>query len=331
MNEITHLLLWGLVVVGTAGAAIAAPAVPLKVVTDVPLGGHPTRLDYQSIDPGRQLLFIAHLGDSQVIVFDTSANRVAARIANVSHVHGVLAIPDRARVYASATGKNEVVAIDEVSFRIVARIPGGDYPDGMAYAPGEHKLYVSDEHGRTVTVIDVNTNRRVATIAVGGEVGNTQYDPVSKHVFSNVQTRGDIVEIDPATDEVIARTPLAGAKGNHGLLIDPVSRLAFIACEGNNKLLVLDMVGRKVSASFNVGSDPDVLALDPDLGHLYVASEAGVVSIFKLNSGRVTKIGDAIIGPNAHAVAVDPATHRSYFPLMNVGGRTVVRIMEPVH
>lgn len=323
----------GLLLVGFAVGAIAAPVpatLPLKVVTDAPLGGHTTRLDYESMDLGRQLLFIAHLGDSQIIVFDTAANRVVTRIADVSHVHGILAIPERARVYASATGRNEVVAIDEVNFRVVARIPGGDYPDGMAYVPAEHKLYVSDERGKTVTVIDVNTNRRVATIAMGGEVGNTQYDPVSRHVFSNVQTRGDLVEIDPATDKVIARIPLAGARGNHGLLIDPVSRLAFIACEGNNKLLVLNMVGRRVSASFNVGSDPDVLALDPGFGRLYVASEAGVVSIFKVSSERVTKIGDALIGPDAHVVAVDPATHRSYFPLMNVAGRTVMRIFEPV-
>lgn len=334
MGEITAWLFFGLLLVGPAlgaGTAPAPAAGPLKVVVDAPLGGRPTRFDYESMDLRRRLLFIAHLGDSQVVVFDTAANRVVARVADVSQVHGVLAIPERARVYASATGKNEVVAIDEASFRVIARIPGGDYPDGMAYAPDDHKLYVSDEHGKTVTVIDVGTNRRVATIAVGGEVGNTQYDPVSKHVFSNVQTRGDLVEIDPATDSVIARIPLAGAKGNHGLLIDPSSRLAFIACEENDRLLVLDMVRRTVTTSFGVGRDPDVLALDTGSGLLYVASEAGMVSSFKVSPGRVEKVGDSLIGPDAHTVAVDPTTHRSFFPLMDVGGGPIVRIAEPVH
>lgn len=141
---------------------------PLKQVFDVPLGGQPTRLDYESFDPERHLLYIAHLGDSEVIVFDTRASRVVGRIPGVASVHGVLAVPELSRVYASATGSNEIVAIDEATLKITARMPGGRYPDGMAYAPDAHKLYVSDETGETETVIDVRSNTRVATIALGG-------------------------------------------------------------------------------------------------------------------------------------------------------------------
>jgi hypothetical protein len=77
-----------------AATSASAPAPPLQLesVADIPLGGHPTRLDYASLDTGRHLLFIAHLGDSEVIVFDTEARRVVKRIANVSHVHGVLSL-----------------------------------------------------------------------------------------------------------------------------------------------------------------------------------------------------------------------------------------------
>ncbi len=309
--------------------AAPAPSLPLVRVADVPLGGNATRLDYGSLDPGRRLLFIAHLGDSAVIVFDTQAARVVSRIPGISKVHGVLAIPELGEVYASATGTNEVVAIDENSLKITARMPGGVYPDGMAFAPLVHKLYVSDEHGGTDTVIDVKTHTRVATIALGGEVGNTQYDPASKHIFSNVQTRNQLLEIDPTADQVIERIDLPGAEGNHGLLIEPRRHRAFIACEGNDKLLVLDLQTKKVTASFGVGGDPDVLAFDPGLQHLYLAGEAGIVSIFKAESGSVSKIGETFVGPNAHVVAVDPSTHQAYFPLMNLHGRTVLRIMRP--
>ena len=259
---------------------------PLRIVADVPLGGHPTRLDYASVDSARHVLFIAHLGDSAVIAFDTRVLRVSARIPGISHVHGVLVIPELDRLYASATGTNEVVAIDEESLKITARIPAGIYPNGMAYAPEAHKLYVSDEHGNTDTVIDVRTNARVATIPLGGEAGNTQYDAGSTHVFVSVQTRRQLVEIDPATDTIVARIDLPGADGNHGLLIEPEQRRAFIACENNAKLLVLDLQTRKVTASFDVGDDPDVMAYDPGLHYVYVAAESGVVSTFKVEAGR---------------------------------------------
>lgn len=324
---------FGILLLGVPGlAAVAAgppAAVSLVPVADVPLGGNPTRLDYESLDPGRHLLFIAHLGDSAVIVFDTEKKQVVTRVPGVSHVHGVLAIPELGAVYASATGTNEVVAIDEATLKITARAPGGVYPDGMAYAPEAHKLYVSDEHGDTETVIDVRTNSRVTTIPLGGDVGNTQYDPVTKHIFVNVQTRRQLAEIDPASDKVVARNDLPGAEGNHGLLIEPEQRQAFIACEGNHKLLVLDLNTRKVSANFEVGEDPDVLAYDPGPGYLYVAAESGIVSVFRAKAGQISKVAETRLGPNAHVVAVDPAAHESYFPLKSLGGRTILRIMRP--
>ena len=302
---------------------------PLTTVAEVPLPGNATRWDYASLDAKRHHLFLAHLGDSAVAVFDTVQRKVIATIPDISHVHGVLYVPQRDRVYASATGTNEVVAIDARTFKIVARMPGGDYPDGMAYAPGVHKLYVSDEHGGTDTVIDVVSNKRIATIPLGGEVGNTQYDPVSRHIFANAQTRDQLVEIDPATDKVIAWINLPGAKGNHGLYIDASARLAFVACEGNDKLLVLDLTSRKVLAAFDVAKDPDVLAFDPALGWLYVAGESGQVSVFKVRGQTVSALGTARLGPNAHVVAVDSVTHEAFFPLKPARGKPMLRITRP--
>jgi YVTN family beta-propeller protein len=320
------------VLMGVATAVSAAAAspgdLPLTRVADVPLGGHTTRLDYESIDTSRHLLFVAHLGDGAVIVFDTQSQRVVSRIADVRSVHGVLAIAELGKVYASATGTNEVVAIDEGSLKITARMPGGIYPDGMAYAPPVHKLYVADEHGDSVTVIDANTDQRMTTIPLGGEAGNVQYDASSKHVFANVQTRHELAEIDTVTDKLVARIDLPGAEGNHGLLIDSARRRAFIACEDNDKLLVLNLESKKVEATFALGKDPDVLAFDPRLDRLYVASESGIVSLFAVAPGPVSKLGEGLLGPHAHVVAVDPATHRSYFPLMNLNGQPVLRIMD---
>ena len=311
-------------------AATAGAPLPLQPLADVPLGGHATRLDYASVDTHRHLLFIAHLGDSAVIVFDTGTQQLSRRINGISEVHGVLAVPELDTAYASATGTNEIVAIDEGTLAVTARMPGGVYPDGIAYAPAAHKLYVSDEAGRTETVIDVRTRQRLATIPLGGEAGNSQYDPATRHIFVNVQTLGELIEIDPATDRVTARIKLPGAQSNHGLLIEPQQRRAFIACEHNRRLLVLDLETRQVTGSFEVGETPDVLAYDPGLQYLYVATESGVVSLFKAEPREIRLLGSGHVGPNAHVAAVDPATHKVFFPLKSVGGQPVLRIMSPL-
>ena len=296
--------------VSCASALGSAPSLSLRTIADIPLGGHATRLDYASIDPTRHLLFIAHLGDSEVIAFDTKAKRVVGRFAHVSRVHGVLVIPELGRVYASATGTNEVVAIDETTLKITARIPGGIYPDGIAYAPEAHKIYVSDEHGGTDTVVDVRSNARIATIQIGGEIGNTQYDAATRHVFVNAQTRAELVEIDPDIDMIIRRIPVPNAQGNHGLLIDSAQHRAFIACEGNDKLVVLDLLSGNTLATFTVAKDPDVLAIDSSNQDLYVAGESGLVSAFKLGPNSVAKESELFVGSNAHVVAVDSSTHQ---------------------
>jgi len=231
-------------------------------------------------------------------------------------------------VYASATGTDEVVAIDETTFKITARMPGGVYPDGIAYAPDAHKLYVSDEHGGTDTVIDVRTNTVIATIRIGGSIGNTQYDAGTRHIFVNAQTKRELVEIDPATDTIVRRIAVPGAKENHGLLIDSASHRAFIACEGNDKLFVLDLRTGKILASFSVAKDPDVLALDPDRQELYVAGESGQVTAFKLGADTVDKTAESFLATHAHVVAVDPSIHQVYFPLQDVNGQPMLRIMS---
>lgn len=313
-------------------AALAAGSLDraLVPVTKISLPGGATRLDYQSIDSARRLLFIAHLGDGVVDVIDLRTNAVRAVIPGIDRVHGVLAIPSLGRVYASATGTNEVVAIDEGTLRITARAPAGVYPDGLAFANPEHKLYISDERGRTVTAIDIHTNQRVATIELGGEAGNVQYDSVSDRVLVNSQTSRELVEIDPHVDKIVKRTHLSGCESNHGLSLSESMRIAYIACEDNAALLTVNLDSVSVTSTEKVGDTPDVLALDMQRHRLYVAAESGVVAVFAVGrSGLLKPIGMALLASNAHSVAVDPTTGYTYFPIEQGGNGPVLLVFAP--
>jgi hypothetical protein len=79
----------------------------------VELPGYTSRFDYASLDPGRGLLFIAHLGASEVVEVDTRSQRVVRTFGGIAGVHGVLVVPDKHRVYATATSANRMVILDE--------------------------------------------------------------------------------------------------------------------------------------------------------------------------------------------------------------------------
>jgi DNA-binding beta-propeller fold protein YncE len=197
--------------------------------------------------------------------------------------------------------------------------------------PELQQLYVSDEMGGEEIVIDAVKNKRLAYIKLEGEVGNTRYYPNSHRIFVNVQTRNELVAINPQTQKIILRYSLQGGKHPHGLCLDPNSRLVFIGCDGDEKLVVVDLDDFHEVGVSDVGKDPDVLEFDSQLGFLYVASESGTVSIFRVRDRKVEKIGDFPVGANAHTVAVDPKTHLVYFPLRKSGPGPVMRIMKPAN
>ncbi len=302
---------------------------PLRTVADVPLTGRATRFDYQSFDPQSGRLYVAHLGDDMLTVFDTNAGKVIGDVKDLKSVHGVLAVPELHRVYATATGTDELAVIDDQTWQVVARVPAGDYPDGIAYASNVGKLYVSDKHGKADTVIDAKTNRRVTTIKLAGGAGNTQYDSASGHVFVAVHGVDQIAEIDPQADKVVASYDLPGCEESHGLLIDGDHRLALVACEENARLAVFDLTKNGMAAIFPTGNDPDVLAFDTGLGRLYVSAESGTVTIFEVRGRGLEKVAQGFYAKGAHTVAVDSRTHRVYFPLEDVGGKPTLRVAAP--
>jgi DNA-binding beta-propeller fold protein YncE len=310
----------------TVGAV--GPALPLRLVGDYLLSGNATRFDYASMDAARGTIWVAHMGDGSVEAFDTKSNRVTQTVAisPSASVRGVLAA--RGKVYAAAQGLHSIVVLDARSGARLAAVPAGDV-DGLAYDPVTQRIFVSDEGGRNVTVVDARTNTRIGAVDLGGEAGNTVYDPVSQHIFVGVQTRDEIAEIDPVRLRIARRYGVPGCSFSHSVFVDAGQRAAYVGCQHNVRLVRLDLRTGKVDGSAGAGIGVDVLALDPGLHRLYAASESGVVSIYDVGEGRFDRVAQAFLHLHAHVVAVDAVTHRVYFPLQDVAGKPVMRVMDP--
>jgi DNA-binding beta-propeller fold protein YncE len=311
-----------------ADAGSTGSALPLKTVARAPLSGAAIRFDYTSLDPTTNKLWISHMNASQLLAFDVRTRKIVKTIP-APGVHGVISVPSLGRVFASATDAHEVFTINAKTGAVLARAPAGAYPDGLAYDPVERHVFISDETGGVETVINAR-GRRIAAISLGGEAGNVQYDAGSGRILADVQTRGDIAIIDPRSDRIVRRLALDGCASPHGLLVDSSRRLAFIACDANARLLTLDLRSMRVTGNASVGDTPDVLAFDSSLHRLYVSAESGVVAVFAEHAHSLTKLGQAMLAPHAHTVAVDPRTHLVYFPLESGStGRPQLLIMKP--
>ena len=301
---------------------------PLKKIADVPLPGAAVRFDYQSLDPSHDRLYIAHMNAGQLVVFDVKTRAVVAALDGFPKVHGVLAVPEMGRVYTSNTGEHKMAVVDMQTLKTIAKAGPVNYPDGLAFAPGPQRVFVSDEHGDADVAVDARTNSLIATIPLGGGAGNTVYDSGSTRILVAVHKKNELVAIDPASAKITGRYGVIGIDHPHGIALDVASRLAFVAGEGNSKVAVVDLTNMQVLATYDVGKDPDVLAFDPGWKLLYVSAESGNVAVFKENGKALVPEGMFSM-PHAHTVSVDPRTHLVYFPLQNVDGHPVLRIMSP--
>ncbi|HXS09174.1 MAG TPA: hypothetical protein VN852_04260 [Candidatus Krumholzibacteria bacterium] len=320
---VSILLAIAALVAGCAGSSLPA----LNTSADIPLPGNPTRFEGQSFDPTNNRLYIAHSGDGELVMVDTSAKRVIANLPNFPGCTGVLAVPEMESVFVSVPGRDEVTMMNTSSLK-VTRAAGGESPYSLVWASGIGKVYVSDRKDTKATVIDIRMKNRVTTIDLGGEMGAAVYDTKTGRILMNSRSTNELVEIDPATDIVASRLKLSG-KTPHGLQIAPSSRVAFAACADDAKLLVIDLEKFKVIDTLVTGEGPDALAFDEGNGMLYVGTEANVVSVYQLKGKNLKRMGDVEVGTNPHSVCVNTTTHEVYIPLENVNGKPVLRVMSP--
>mgnify|MGYP000647398563 CR=1 FL=1 len=305
---------------------------PLELITDVTLPGGATRFDYQDVDPAHRQLVVVHMNDNAVEILDLRDGSLRGRVTGIATPRGVVVAPEVNRIFVTSK-PGELVIIDSTSLGEVRRVKTGTAPDGVAWDPVDKIVAVSDQHDGALSLIADSGDGARHQIPLGVETGNVIYDGARRRFWITLVRSSppdQLVAVDPVSSAVTARLDLPGCQRAHGLRLHPDGQSAFIACENNNLLVRVELAGAHGIASAATGQQPDVLAIDPGIGWLYVAPESGDVAIFDIKQPGLTVIGHAHPGDNAHSVAADPATHRVFFPLMHgPAGLPVLRIMKP--
>ena len=308
----------------------AAESLPvLTQIASIDLPGPPgKRFDYLVIDYDNGLLFSTHLAANQTYVIDLKNNDVLQTISDTPGAEGIEHVPEEGKIYTSNAGDDTVGVVDLKTMRVMRKIPTERKPDGSTYAAIAHKLYVSDERANAVAVIDVRTDEIVTTLHFDSETGVPIYDVNSKLVYVNLQDRSELAAIDPRTDQVVARYPVEGCKRNHGMALDVENHRAFLACEGNDKLVMFDLDAHKAIASLPMPSGADVVQFDPGIRRVYVACSNGYISVFREDDpDHLRKLSDVPVQPRVHSLAVDTRTHRVYAPEQEEDGGDVARML----
>jgi DNA-binding beta-propeller fold protein YncE len=291
------------------------------------------RFDYQAVDLARRRLIIAHMNDASVVAVTLDDGAVVKIVPGVPVPRGVVVANEVGRVFVTSS-PHSLVVLDADSLAEVARVPTGTAPDGVAWDSTHGIVGVSDQSDGALSLIaDAGRGKR-ASCHVGRETGNVAFDAARGLFWIAVERSSPpdaLVAVDPLAAKVVRSVPLPGCAAAHGILLHPDGVTAFVACEDNARLARVALTENGPALVLApTGAAPDVLALDPELGWLYVAAESGDLTVFDVTRPGLVLVGRDHPADGSHSVAVDPTTHRVYFPLgRGATGAPSLRIMLP--
>lgn len=214
-------------------------------------------------------------------------------------------------VYVANNGGDSVSVINGATDTVTATIPVGQAPRGIAVDEQTDTVYVANSGDQTVSVIDGATAQVTATLTVGPGTDAVAVDATANTIY--VSWHDGIATIDGATNAVtplaIDAPPVMGTGINDSLAADPGTGDLYLVNWLLQFVSVIDMTTDQPVSTYDAGSAPDAVAVDPVHHLLYVGScQSGFFSgvwVINLASGNTqAQLSDGCPA----AVAADTAT-----------------------
>ncbi|MXW83328.1 MAG: hypothetical protein F4Z43_07435 [Rhodothermaceae bacterium] len=154
-------------------------ALNLNVIRDIPLGqgAKPT---WVSIHPDEPLAYVAANGADQILIVDTEAGRITARLNAPGAPYNLAVSPDGKTLVATLKSAQAVSIFDLSTGTERARVPSSQpVTHGVIIAPDNQYAFVTSEGiGATpgaVDVINLTTAARIASLQAGQQTGGIAF------------------------------------------------------------------------------------------------------------------------------------------------------------
>ena len=138
-------------------------------------------------------------------------------------------------------------------------VPVSRGSEGFDVSPDGKQLWTAASEDGTISVIDLDAKKLSVKIDAHVQGANRlKFTPDGKLVFISSLGTGDLVIYDAVSQKEVKR--LKTGHGAAGILMDPVANRAFVACSGDNNIVVVDLKTLEITGRFDVGGVPDGLA-----------------------------------------------------------------------
>ena len=290
----------------------------LKQMGYIDLPGHLDAggFDHAAVHPGLARLYVAHTANDSLDVIDTGEDAYLHSIPGLTGVAGVLVSEQSDLVFSSNRAENSIAMFMPGSESTLEKITVGIRPNGLAFDEQRGLLlsaHVGDPEtpgSFTVALVDVIARQVIASIPVPGRTRWAIFDPATEVFYVNISSPPQIVVIDRRAPEKVTRVIAVPAAGPHGLDLDLTGRRLFCASD-DGMLVSLNADTGEILAQAPLSGKPDVIFLNPPIGHLYVAvGDPGVIDLFDAHT--LQRLETVPTEKGAHTLGFDQLRNKIY-------------------
>ncbi|MBO0716906.1 MAG: YncE family protein [Rhizobiales bacterium] len=290
----------------------------LRLLGYVELPAHRSngRFDHADVHSPTDRIYVAHTANDSIDVIDCARDRYIDSIPGLTAVAGALVSEARSLIFTTNRGENTVSVFAPLDERNAFKIGVGVKPNGVAFDAKRGLLVVANvgdpavPNSYTASVVDIGRKERVSEIKVPGRTRWAIYDPATETFFINIASPARIVAIAARDSNKISKEYVVPAEGPHGLDLDPATGRLFCACDAGI-LFAIDAGSGRVLGDVPLSGAPDVIFLNQQTGHLYVAiGDPGVIDIIDIAAMRRIEVVPTEAG--AHTLALDRKRHKVY-------------------
>ncbi|MDH5603349.1 MAG: hypothetical protein OEY51_05405, partial [Cyclobacteriaceae bacterium] len=192
---------------------------------------------------------------------DLETNKVSRTIETHGKIsHMVLVSGDNKRLYTANIGSENVSVIDRETGSLIRQITCGEGAEGMAFTPDGKYLWVANQTGGSITIIDLKTHEAIETFDCPGMPVRIRFAGDGKLALVPGWTEvGYLIVIDVASRTEVKRIKV----GSYaiGIELSPDERRAFVGCEYNDGVHVIDMKSLTLEKVIMTGSGPDPMVM----------------------------------------------------------------------
>jgi DNA-binding beta-propeller fold protein YncE len=309
--------------------ALAASA-PLILERAIPLKDVTGRIDHLAIDPARQRLIVAELGNDTVDIIDIAAGRVLHRIAGLKEPQGLAYAQDSDLIVVASAGDGTVQLFDGTCFAAVGIIALGDDADNIRIDPHRGQIIVG-YGGGALALIDPRTRTVSGTVKLAAHPEGFQLAPDGGTIFVNVPDAREIAVVDRSSGKQTAHWKTPDTRSNFPMAVADDGAAIASVFRSPSRLTVFRPASGEIAATTATCGDADDVFFDARRRRFYVSCGEGAVAVLGWDGTTASELGRIATASGARTSLFVPQLDRLFVAARAgwLGGDAAILVFRP--